>query len=110
MSREQHIKVVIVEPMKPARVETIPNTLEELQRLVGGYVEPVREEGFDILINEDGKNLDLQPNFALYGGFDYIAGTAVFAGVNYSKGEWISLTESQIDFIKGCFKRRESTT
>ena len=100
------IKVVIVEPDKPARVELIPNALETFQKIVGGYIECVREEGFDIIINEEGKLMDLEPNFVIAGG-DYIAGTAIFSGVNYSEGEFKSLSDSQIKFISKIFSRRK---
>jgi hypothetical protein len=103
--KEKNIKVVIVEPQKPARVETINNTLQTLQGLVGGYIECVREEGFDIIINEEGKLFEHEPNFSIYPN-DYIAGTAVFAGVDYSQGEFKSLTESQIKMILEPFKGR----
>ena len=35
MKKQKNIKVIIVEPLKPARVETIENTLSNLQRMVG---------------------------------------------------------------------------
>jgi hypothetical protein len=106
MAKEKHIIVVILEPEKPARVETIENTLANLQKIVGGYIECVREEGFDIIINEEGKLLQLQPNFLIYGG-DYIAGTAIFAGVDYNEGEFKSLTDEQIEFILSVFPRNK---
>lgn len=100
------IKVVIVEPKKPARVELIPNALETFQKIVDGYIECVREDGFDIIINEEGKLMDLEPNFVIYGG-DYIAGTAIFAGVDYSEGEFKSLTDDQVNFILKAFPRKK---
>lgn len=100
------IKVVIVEPNKPARIELIPNALETFQKIVGGYIECVREEGFDIIINEEGKLEDLEENFELYGGIDYIAGTAIFSGVDYDSGEFKSLTDEQVKFISKIFEGR----
>lgn len=105
MKKEENIKVVIVEPDKPARIETIVNEISNLQEIVGGYVESIRDEGFDILINEEGKFLDLEPNFALYGG-DYVVGTAIFTGVDYVAGEFKSLSDDQIKFITKVFERR----
>lgn len=106
--KKQEITVVIVEPKKPARVEVIQNELSVLQGLVGGYIECIREDGFDIIVNEEGKIFELEPNFALYGGNDFVAGTAVFAGVDYKKGEHKSLNTEQIKFILTCFKGREN--
>jgi len=104
--KPESIKVIILEPSKPVRVEVIKNELNVLQALVGGYIECVRQEGFDIIINEEGKLMDLEPNFVLPNG-DYIAGTAIFAGVNYDEGEFISLPDEHIKFISSLFKRRK---
>jgi hypothetical protein len=105
--KEKNIKVVIVEPQKPARVETISNTLQTLQGLVGGYIECVKQRGFDIIINEEGKLEDLEPNFGILGGQDYIAGNAIFAGVDYNEGEFQSLSDTQINRILGFFDERK---
>jgi hypothetical protein len=101
------IKVVILEPNEVPRVETIDNTLETLQAIVGGYIECIPTNVHDILVNEDGKSLDLEPNFALYGGRDYVAGTAIFIKTDYQTGDFVSLPEEQIKFITGIFKGRE---
>jgi hypothetical protein len=104
---EKQIRVIIVEPKKPARIETISNSLETKQKIVGGYIECVRFDGFDIIINEEGKLEGLEPNFSIYDGMDYIAGTAIFAGVDYEKGEFKSLNDSQLSVILNSFRRRE---
>lgn len=101
------ITVIIVEPNKPARIEEIPNTLEAKQKIVGGYIECIKMDGFDIIINEEGKLFDLEPNFGIYGGQDYVAGTAIFAGVNYDKGEFKSLNDVQKTMILRNFEERE---
>ena len=101
------IEVIVVEPNKPARIEKISNTLEAKQKLVGGYIEVIRMDGFDIIINEEGKLLDLEPNFGIYGGMDYVAGTAIFAGVNYETGDFKSLNEVQKTLILRNFEERE---
>lgn len=38
---EKTISVLLVEPMKKPRVITIPHTLEEMQKLVDGYIQAV---------------------------------------------------------------------
>jgi len=107
MAKQKNITVIIVEPEKPARIETIENTLTNLQSIVGGYIECIREDGFDIIINEEGKLLDLEPNFGIYEGRDYVAGTAIFAGVDYNEGEFKSLSEIQLNSILRAFGGRE---
>ena len=106
MKKEKNIKVVIVEPSKPARVEVIENTLSNLQSIVGGLIECIREDGFDIIINEEGKFIDLEPNFGIYEGQDYVAGTAIFAGVDYDEGEFKSLSDQQVKGILFAFGER----
>ena len=106
MKKEKNIKVIIVEPSKPARVEVIENTLSNLQSIVGGLIECIREDGFDIIINEEGKFIDLEPNFGIYEGQDYVAGTAIFAGVDYDEGEFKSLSDQQLKGILFAFGER----
>lgn len=103
----EKIKVVILAPNEVARVEMIDNTLEKLQAIVGGPIECIGQGDFDIIVNEEGKIYDLEENFALFGGADYVAGTAIFAGMNYDIGDFISLTDDQIKQITGVFKGRE---
>lgn len=41
------MKVLIVEPMQPCRAQEIPDTLEAMQAIVGGYLQavyPFRDE------------------------------------------------------------------
>jgi len=104
--KEKKIKAIILEPNKVPEVKVIQNELDILQTIVGGYIEVVREEGFDIIINEEGKLEDLEPNFKIYGGNDYIAGTVIFVGVDYENGEFASLTDEQIKFILSIFANR----
>jgi hypothetical protein len=107
MRKEKNIKVVIVEPSKPARIEIIENALSNLQSIVGGYIDCIREDGFDIIINDEGKFIDLEPNFGIYDGQDYVAGTAIFAGVDYAEGEFKSLSDQQATGILMAFGERE---
>lgn len=91
--KEKQISVIIVEPSKPARVEIIENELSNLQKIVGGYIECIKAEGYDIIINEEGKLENLEPNFGIYDGMDYVAGTAIFVGVDYEEGEFKTLDD-----------------
>ena len=107
MEKEKNIKVVIVEPSKPARIEVIENALSNFQSIVGGLIDCIREDGFDIIINDEGKMIDLEPNFGIYDGQDYVAGTAIFAGVDYAEGEFKSLSDQQVKGILSAFRERE---
>jgi hypothetical protein len=105
--REKNLRAVIVEPNKPARIEKVPNDIYALQKLVGGLVEHLDMDGFDLLFNEEGKLLDLEPNFSIFDGLDYIAGICIFVGVNYSTGEWTSLKDEHLSIIMANFNERE---
>ena len=63
------IKAVIQRPGQISQIITIPNTLEALQQLVGGYIETLTlPDGFVIICNEEGRYLGLQPNVNTYAG------------------------------------------
>lgn len=106
MKKEKMITVAIVEPNKPARIEVIENTLEAKQAIVGGLIEVLVYEGFDIIFNEDGKFQDLEPNFGIFGGRDYIAGTAIFMGSDWESGEFTSLSDQQQHIVLMNFAER----
>lgn len=58
----------------------IPNTLQALQELVGGYIETITLTRHSCcIVNEEGRLKRLLPNFYLNGGL--IVGNAVFVGV-----------------------------
>lgn len=94
--KADQINVLILEPKQPAKVETITNDLSVLQKIVGGYIEVIGMQDYDIIINEEGKLLELEPNFMLHNGYDFVAGTAILVGVDYEEGEFVSLTDEQI--------------
>ncbi len=68
--RNPDITVVLVEPGKYARTATIGSRLEDLQKVVGGLIEPFYP--FDdpdtcIVCNEEGKFNGMEPCRAIYG-------------------------------------------
>ncbi|MBQ8994498.1 MAG: DUF3846 domain-containing protein [Oscillospiraceae bacterium] len=67
-------------------VKTIENTLEELQRIVGGYIEVVDIGSHTVIIcNEEGKIRSEPKNFWITTGgeaVDYIAGDAIICGTD----------------------------
>lgn len=94
---EKEMRVLVKEPGKAAELREIPNTLEALQGIVGGYIETVWLSDNSVLVcNEEGKLQGLPVNFRIFG--DVIVGTALFAGV--SGEEFCSLTDKQIDGVR----------
>ena len=109
--REEKIKVILLEPNKLARVEEIDATLECMQKIVGGDIEPgyYFEEPVCCVVNEEGKMMGLDLNRGVYDGnkqlIDIIAGTAFIcdcSGENFG-----SLNDEQIQKYSKMFKYPE---
>ena len=89
----------------------INNTLEDLQKIVGGYIEiPFLSETFlaneiDIIINEEGKFIEgLRPEIAVVGRehgsvLDIVYGNCIFASHD-NIGNTTALNDEQINLIK----------
>ena len=97
MKKEAVIKILKVEPDKAPQVIEIPNKLEEMQKIVGGYIEvfPLADD-VAIVCNEEGKINGLKPNRPIYYDgkiVDIIVGTFFIAGDDISIGEFVSLTD-----------------
>lgn len=74
------MRIILKEPGRDPRRMTIDGSLKTLQDLVGGYIEHIGfSRGVGILVNEEGKLLDLPPNFCL-AGKDMLAGNVLFVG------------------------------
>ena len=92
-------------------IKEIKNTLEELQKIVGGYIEmPFVSKVFfnnkiNIVINEEGKYIDgLKPEIAIVNSktkqvLDVIYGNCVFASHDI-EGNTIALNDKQIEIVK----------
>lgn len=93
----------------------IDNTLETLQRIVGGYIEipylseRFADEGIDVVINEEGKIIGLEPQIVLFNKrnnrlLDIVVGNCVFVSHD-EEGNTIGLNQKQIDVVKEELKR-----
>jgi hypothetical protein len=99
------IQVVIVEPFKRPYKKLIPNTLEAMQEIVGGYIEHVsfattkRGARLGIILNEEGKLIGLPANRIIHGkgGSDVFAGTFYITAHNL-EGDSISLTNEECEY------------
>ena len=104
---DKTIRVLVVEPMKPCRVQEIGSNLEAMQAIVGGYIEAVTPftEPVAIVCNEEGKLQGLPLNRPLVDRngvpYDFLCGTFFLAGV---EGEhFVSLTDDQIRVYKSIY-------
>ena len=100
------MKVLVVEPQKPCRVQEI-ESLPDMQQLVGGDIEAVYpfQEPVALVCNSEGKLLGLPMNRPLldkdYLPYDIIRGTFFVAGLGQE--DFISLTDEQIQRYKSLY-------
>lgn len=100
------MKVLVVEPQKPCRVQEI-ESLADMQQLVGGDIEAVYpfQELVAVVCNADGKALGLPMNRPLldkdYLPYDIIRGTFFIAGLGQE--DFIFLTDEQIQRYKSLY-------
>lgn len=80
---KQEITVIVKNPGRRAEPRVIPNSLQELQGIVGGHIEAVRlASDCVILCNEEGKLQNLAPNMFIMG--EMFVGPVIIVG---TKGE-----------------------
>lgn len=93
------IKVLVVEPMKPCRVQEI-HGLEDMQKIVGGSIEAVYpfRDPVAVVCNSEGKLDGLPFNRPLCGEdgipYDILCGTFFLAGIG--EEDFVSLTDRQV--------------
>ena len=101
---KKKIKVLYKRVGREPEVVEIENTLQAMQSLVGGFIEVIPYDYYELVCNEEGKLEGLYPNV----GFDYdvINGNFFIANDNYETGDFASLTDKNIDKIKEDLKDR----
>ena len=109
--KEQHIKIILCEPGKKARVTTIPNCLESLQKAVGGYIEAIYpfDDPVAIICNEEGKLNGMEANRALCDSsgqiYDILVGPFFITGLGDE--DFASLSKDLQDKYYSMFKYPE---
>ena len=102
---DKMLKILVVEPMKPCRVQEIPHTLEAMQQIVGGYLESISFQREAIICNEEGKLRGLPYNRPLLNKnglpVDILQGTFFVTGVDGER--FASLTDEQIRRYKDLY-------
>ena len=96
------IEVLYIEPGKYPRTITINDTLEEMQHLVGGYIEEYSpfDDDVSIVCNDEGKIHGLPLNRAIYNEktgelMDIVAGSFFIVGTPPGAESFQSLTQEQ---------------
>ena len=91
--KEERIKVLALLPMELPKEIDLDNTLEAMQKFVGGL----------IVCNDEGKLLGLSLNRPLWDGADVLAGPGFLAGRD-NEGNMTSLPQNAMDFYKEKFR------
>ena len=106
------MKVLVVEPQKPCRVQEI-NSLADMQRIVGGDIEAVYpfQEPVALVCNSEGKFLGLPMNRPLLDEdrlpYDIICGTCFLCGAPTGCEHFTSLTPEQLQKYTAYYKQPE---
>lgn len=110
--QSEKLKVVIIEPNKVARVAEIGTELEDLQKVIGGLIEPayyLDDPNCCLVVNDKGKINGMPLNRAIYDKdgqmIDIIAGTAFIC--DCSTERFKSLSDEQIEKYTKQFKLPE---
>lgn len=113
MSDENKITVLIVEPEKRPRIADIPETLEAMQSVVGGYIQEIMlfDDEVALVCNEEGKVNGLALNRALYCDdgklMDIVAGTFFVCSAPFDSEKFESLTPEQRQKFMKRFEKPE---
>ena len=95
------MRVVIVEPFKRPEIREIEDTLEAMQKVVGGTIQALYpfEDPMAIVANDEGKMLGLSPNRGLRDDngelYDIICGSFFICGL--TEDNFGSLTDEQVE-------------
>lgn len=92
------IKVVVKNPSESAKVIEISNNIEELQKIVDGYIEKIDVRGLSSLgimtiANEEGILLNMPPNIIVDNNIPLV-GPIIFCGEDFT-----SIPEDAIDDV-----------
>lgn len=104
------MKVLLIEPGKPPRQAIIPQTLEAMQKAVGGLIQAVYpfDDPVALICNEEAKLEGLPLNRALRDEdgniYDIIAGTFFLCGAPADSEDFTSLTDEQLAHYTNRFR------
>lgn len=103
------IEAILKEPGHPWRSVFVQNELDVLQGIVDGDIETVPAAAIDlpkafgrhvIIVNDEGKLHGSRPNFDIFGGLDWVSGTALIVGVRRDE-LWDCFDQSELlDYLE----------
>lgn len=95
------MRILVIEPLKPPYSKDICGNLEEMQAIVGGYIQAIYpfDDPIALVCHEEGKLIGLPQNRLLFDKsgrvYDIICGTFFLAGLGAE--DFISLTGDEIE-------------
>lgn len=105
MEVNRYIEVLFKKPNRNPKKVTIENSLEAMQRLVGGNIEVVQVNDALLVCNEEGKLNGLEPNVVI--GNDTICGSFFIAGDDYENADFMSISKEQYRMFENKFLRQK---
>lgn len=102
---DEKIRVLVVEPMKEPKVEYIENTLDDMQRVVGGLIEEIDLNDNTVLVcNEEGKLMNYRQTDMLA---EMLLLALFFIAGDDGSEDLVSLTDEQVNEYKERFHELE---
>lgn len=103
------MRIAVFEANKGMEIREIGEELENLQAVVGGLIEvpfvnnALRDRNIDLVCNDEGMFLELEPSLVLANGNTLKAEGIIWGTcflVSHEGSEFVSLTDEQIEYIK----------
>ena len=102
------MRVLVVEPEQRPEEREIDDSLTAMQKIVGGYIQPIHLDDSVVLVcNEEGKLMDMPANRGLRDKdgqmYDIVFGTFFLCGAPADSDHFTSLTTAQIEQYRKMF-------
>lgn len=103
------MRILVVEPERRPEVREIDDSLEAMQKIVGGLIQPVYpfDDSVALVCNDEGKLMDLPANRGLRNEdgqiYDIVFGTFFLCGAPPDSDHFTSLTPEQIEWYRELF-------
>lgn len=108
---KKEIRVIVKEPGHKSTVKEMVVDLKSLQGIVEGMIEIVplpNLDGVDIVLNEEGKLLELAPNIHLPEYNDLVVGNIVVCGFDEETGGHRSLTDDEVKKAQAFLEKNDA--
>ena len=96
------MRVLVVEPERRPELREIDGSLESMQKIVGGLIQPIYpfDDPIALVCNDEGKLMNLPMNRSLRDKngqiYDVVFGTFILCGASADSDHFTSLTPEQI--------------